>query len=508
MNLSKQPSISGNTVLVFSGQIVTFGAALISLPLILKNLGTERMGVLSLIWIFVGYFSILDLGLGRAVIKTVAEALHASDRESIPGIFWSAALVQSLIGVVGAAFLFGLSDVLIRSVLHIPPHLYAEARQGIIWLSISLPVVLFSSSVVGLLQAAQRFDLTTAIQVPMGALQFLLPLAVSFTRPRLDIVLLSLLAIRLLGMSILFWVAMKIFPGLRRGLAFNRRRARSLITFGSWVTISNIISPLMVYADRFLISHVLSVSAVTYYSVPIDAVMRLLIFPSSLVAALFPVFSSLDIARDHQRLDSLVSRSIKYLLFAVGIPVIILIVSSGDVLRVWIGSDFAQRSALSFQILLVGVLTCSFSYIPFALLQASGRPDITGKIHAIELPIYIALAYFGITSLGIPGAALAWSTRLAVEMVILFVIARRQKLWHERGLRQQHIGSIVSILGALLAAGMLVRPLLAGSLVRILFAGLLGGGGGLWVFRVYFMDAEDKSLVAHLMSWRTRKRKT
>lgn len=508
MNLSRRTSISRNTLLVFSGQIATFGAALIAVPLLLKNLGTERMGILSLIWIFVGYFSILDLGLGRAVTKTAAEALHTNDRESIPGIFWSAALVQGLIGVLGAALLLGLSDVLIQGVLRIPPGLQAEARQSIIWLSVSLPVVLFSSSVVGLLQAAQRFDLTTAIQVPMGALQFLLPLAISYLRPRLDAVLFSLLATRLVGMALLFWLTVRVFPGLRERLTFDRQRARSLILFGGWVTISSIISPLMVYADRFLISHVLSVSAVTYYSVPIDAVMRLLIFPSSLVAALFPVFSSLDIARDGQRLSSLVSRSIKYLLFAVGIPVIILIVSAADVLTIWVGSDFAQRSALSFQILLVGVLTCSFSYIPFALIQASGRPDITGKLHAMELPIYIALAYFGITSLGIPGAALAWSTRLAVEMVILFVIARRQKLWHERGIRQQRLGSIVCVLGALLAAGILVTPLLAGPLIRILFGSLLAGGGGLLVFQAFFMDAEDRSLLARLLSWRLRKTKT
>jgi O-antigen/teichoic acid export membrane protein len=506
MNQGKRTSISRNTLLVFLGQLVTFGAALFSVPLILRNLGTERMGILSLMWVFVGYFSILDLGLGRAVIKTVAEALHSSGgRERIPGIFWSATLVQSSIGFVGAAFLYGFSDVLIQSVLHIPPQLSAEARQGIVWLSISLPITLFSSSVVGLLQAAQRFDLTSAIQIPMGALQFLLPLAVSFVRPRLDVVLLSLLAIRLLGMALIFWLALRIFPDIRRRVAFKRQQAMSLIMFGGWVTISNIISPLMVYSDRFLISHLLTVSSVTFYSVPIDAVMRLLIFPSSLVAALFPVFSSLDAAKDGERLNSLVSRSVKYLLFAVGIPVIVLIISSDDFLKVWIGSDFAQRSGLSFQILLGGVLTCAFSYIPFALLQASGRPDITGKIHAIELPVYIALAYFGITSLGIPGAALAWSTRLSIEMVILFGVARHLGLWRENGFRRQRIGSAILILAGLLVVGLLLRPLFAGSLVRILFAGLLAGGGGLLFFRFFFMDAEDKRLLARLVSWRSRK---
>ena len=47
-------------------------AALAAVPFLMHYLGQERLGVLSLVWVIVGYFSFLDMGLGRAVTVAVA----------------------------------------------------------------------------------------------------------------------------------------------------------------------------------------------------------------------------------------------------------------------------------------------------------------------------------------------------------------------------------------------------------------------------------------------------
>ena len=56
------------------GDILPMLAAMTAAPFLLHTLGTERLGVLSLIWVVVGYVSFLDLGLGRAVTVAVAAA--------------------------------------------------------------------------------------------------------------------------------------------------------------------------------------------------------------------------------------------------------------------------------------------------------------------------------------------------------------------------------------------------------------------------------------------------
>ncbi len=84
--------------------------------------------------------------------------------------------------------------------------------------------------------------------------------------------------------------------------------------------------------------------------------------------------------------------------FLVLFPVVLLtIVLAHAGLRLWLGADFAQHSFRVLQWLAVGVFINSLAQIPFALVQGAGRPDLTAKLHLIELPLYL-LALWWLTS--------------------------------------------------------------------------------------------------------------
>ena len=63
---------------------------LIAIPFLIDGLGVPRFGVLTLAWMIVGYFSLFDLGLGRALTKLVAERLGAGEFAEIPRLIWTA----------------------------------------------------------------------------------------------------------------------------------------------------------------------------------------------------------------------------------------------------------------------------------------------------------------------------------------------------------------------------------------------------------------------------------
>jgi O-antigen/teichoic acid export membrane protein len=71
------------------------------------------------------------------------------------------------------------------------------------------------------------------------------------------------------------------------------------------------------------------------------------------------------------------------------------------------------------------VLLNALATVPYTLIQAAGRPDLTAKFHLIELPLHVVLAWLLVTRFGIAGAALAWTLRMAVDAALLFVAASR-----------------------------------------------------------------------------------
>ncbi|MDF2953372.1 MAG: Membrane protein involved in the export of O-antigen and teichoic acid [Thermodesulfobacterium sp.] len=424
---SSQLQISGkllarNTLLNFLGQVVPLLVGVVTIPFIVQGLGTKRFGLLSLAWVVLSYFTIFDLGLGRATTKFVAEALGRCEEEQIPQIVWTAITIQAILGLLGALVLVGITPILVEHILNIPPDLVREAKATFYLLALSVPVVLASGSFRGVLEASQRFDLVNAVKIPTSALTFFLPLVGLWLGFKLPGIVVLILFARIGALVTYTIMNFHINPKLRKypsSLSF----LPHLFAFGGWVTISSIVSPVLVYLDRFLIGSLLSISAVAYYSAPYEAVTRLWIIPASLVMTIFPVFSALEGIKDRQRLGILFVRSVKYILLTLWPVVLVVMLFAKEALQIWLGDEFAAKSTLALQILALGVLINSLARIPFALLQGIGRPDIPAKFHLLELPFYIGIAYLLVSHWGIAGAATAWTIRVAVDTLLLFVAA-------------------------------------------------------------------------------------
>jgi O-antigen/teichoic acid export membrane protein len=411
--------LARNTLINLVGQAAPLLVAVITIPFIVRDLGTERFGLLSMAWVVLGYFTIFDLGLGRATTKYVAEALGKGEGDQIPQIIWTAVTFQAILGFVGALALFVITDFLVGRVLNIPPQLLGEAKDTFHLLAFSIPVVLVSSSFSGVMEAAQRFDLVNAVKIPSSILTYLLPLVgLSLGLGLPGIVALILLA-RTVTLVAFVVMNLSIIPKLRKySVSFNL--FLQLFAYGGWVTVTSVVSPILVYLDRFLIGAILTIAAVAYYVAPYEAVTRLWIISASLTATLFPAFSALEGVKDRQKLGTFFARSVKYILLASGPIVVVIGLFAKEILQIWLGNDFAAESTVAMQILVFGVLINSLAQTPFALLQGTGRPDIPAKFHLLELPVYIGIAWILVSEFGIAGAAGAWTVRVVLDALLLF----------------------------------------------------------------------------------------
>lgn len=142
--------------------------AVIAIPLLIAGMGTERFGLLAIIWMGVGYFSLFDLGLGRALTKMVSERLGQGSEAELGSLIWTAFPLLAGLGVVGAILLLIFSEALVTGLLNVPSELHAEGIAAFRILAIGLPVVIVTAGLVGLLQAHQRFGSIAAIGFRRG----------------------------------------------------------------------------------------------------------------------------------------------------------------------------------------------------------------------------------------------------------------------------------------------------------------------------------------------------
>jgi O-antigen/teichoic acid export membrane protein len=438
--------LARNTVWNLLGQMLPMAVGVVAVPLLIRGMGIARFGILSLAWIVVGYFSLFDLGIGRALTKLVADKLGANEEHSIPPLAWTSLLLMFLLGVIGGLVTFGISPWLVHRLLKIPEALQTETLRGFYLLAISIPVVTVTSGLRGILEAQQRFRILNLIRVPTSIFSFAGPLLVLPFSHRLVPMIGVLIAGRLIG-CIAHWMAcMHALPILRHNFALQRSIVLTVVKLGGWMTVSNIVSPVLVYLDRFLIGALLSVSAVAYYTAPFDMVTRIWVIPGAMVGVLFPAFA-VSLMQDPDRTGVLFSRGIKYVFLSLFPIVLVIVTLAPEGLRLWLGATFAENSGVVLRWLAAGVFVNCLALVPFALLQSAGRPDMTAKLHLLELPIYVAVIWVLTRRLGIEGAAIAWAARVTLDAAVLFYYSHRLL---------PHKPRFLSRLGTALVAGLLL----------------------------------------------------
>jgi O-antigen/teichoic acid export membrane protein len=416
--------IARNILFNLVGNSIPLGAALVAIPILVSELGIDRFGVLGLAWTLIGYFSIFDLGVGRALTRSIAEKLGAGDEDRIPPLLWTSLIFMFLLGLLGTLLFLLLSPWLVFQVLKVPRVLQMETLNSFYLLAFSLPLIMTQTGLRGALEAEQRFLLINVLKIAFGIFTFLGPLfLLPFTRS-----LFPIIAVLMAGRVVIWLIYLLVIlfrrSDLRRSISIQPGALVPLLRFGSWITVSNLISPLIDYLDRFFIGALLSVSAVAYYVTPSEMAGKMFIVPNAVATVMFPALSTSG-ARDSHRTALLFSRGVRGL-FLILFPLTLIVVTlAHEGLEIWLGKAFAQKSAPILQLLAIGVFLNSLARMPFDLIQSLGRPDLTARLHLLELILYVPALWWMIGAYGILGAAIAWVGRIFLDTLLLFWMALR-----------------------------------------------------------------------------------
>lgn len=416
--------IAGYTGWNLFGLCAPMLAAFFAFPPLLRGLGEERFGVLSLVWLLVGYLNLLDLGMGRAMTKLTAEAIGLGRRGDVPRIFWTGLALMAALGLAGGLALAALSDWLATSRLAIPPSLQSEVRTAFLIVAAALPCTIAVTGLIGMLETNQNFRLINLVRIPVGMGTFLAPLAVlAFTRSLVWVVA-ALIAVRLAELAVYFASCLLLVPGLRARMRPDRAMVRPLLAFGGWLTVSNITMPIMLQIDRFVVGAEKTLANVAHYSVASELVVKMLILPRAWVSALFPPLT-MHLAARSDRADRLFERAVAGLALAMGPAVLGVYVLAPEFLAWWVGPDVGTAAAPILRILTVGIYVYSLAYLAFSLLQSAGRPDLAARWHLLELVPFVLAAAWATRRWGIAGMAWVWTARCGIEALVLYPMALR-----------------------------------------------------------------------------------
>jgi O-antigen/teichoic acid export membrane protein len=377
---------------------------LVTLPIIVGHLGTTDFGVLALVTAIVGYFSLLDVNVTAGSTKYVAEFRARGETEALAATVSFGLAVYLVIGLVGAALLYGCADPLVSRVFSVPAERHALAADATRVAALGFLFGQVQAYLNSLPGALMRYDVSGRIEAAFGTALPLLSVALL----QAGFGLLELVWLRVAGAAlqslVLFWALRRLLPGLRPRWP-ERALRRSLLGFSGWAFLSRVAAVTYAHVDKLVIGARIGVSSLTYYVVPTTLANRVMGLVQRLSGVMFPHASAMAAAQRHEQLAQHYVDGTRYLFFLTGSMASTLALLASPLLSVWLGPDFARAGSAVMVMIVLGSWIDSMTNLPSLVNDGLGHPRISGSFAIARAVTGLALIVVGVGLFGIEGAA-------------------------------------------------------------------------------------------------------
>lgn len=422
-SLSSSRTVALSTMWNLIGRAGPLLVAVLATPHLVRDLGPSRWGVFTIALSLVGIFGVFDLGIGRALTRTVAELLSENKTTEAASLARSGIVALTGLGTVGGIVMAALAHIWVSVGLHIPANLHREVLYSLYVLCLSAPLVILNSALWGVIAAYQEFRSANLVNVPIMAMYYIGPLLVLQVSDSLISVLAVLVLCRV-AMTIAYWrICTNVMPELKTARA-SLATLKPVLRMGGWMTASNLTWPILTYVDRFIIASVLSAAATGYYSTPFDLVMRFSILPVAIMNTAYPAMAA-SYRTDPVNTQALFRRSLMSVTAALFPACLLCVALSHWVLTTWLGADFASHATIVLRWLGVGILLTSVDSVVSGLLDGIGKASANAKFSFGQLALYVPVLIFLVRHTGIEGAAIAWALRCFLDLTVRFWLAQR-----------------------------------------------------------------------------------
>ena len=415
-----------NSIYNVIGFIWPIGLSLAFTPYIIHTLGKEAYGILAIVSMVTGYFAFLNLGLGGAGLKYVAEYYAKQEYDTVNSVINILVIIYGILGILGLVSILVLTNLLATKVFKIPMDMINVTKFALSISAFGFLVTFIKSIFASIPKALHRFDIQNIISIIFGSASTLLVVLILYLGYGLkEVVVLRFV----IGLSILLafiMIVKKLLPFYRVEIILDKKLIKKLFSFGIFAFVTQISNISISQIPKLFIGILLGPATLTYFVVSQLITERINGFLFKLSEILFPIASELSSTNQHKRLSYIYLKMFRITLTIKLSFFIPLILFSYEILYYWMGKDFAEKGWIVMAFLCAGYFLISIGQIPGLINLGYGKPK-NNAVYTFSITIIMLLTMYPlIKELNITGAAVSFC--LSTLPVIIFVLFVNNKV--------------------------------------------------------------------------------
>lgn len=501
--------IARNTLFNSIGRFWGMGVSFLLTPYIISQIGIERFGIWSLISVLVGYFGLLDFGVGYAFVKYIAEEEAKESPKAINRIVNTGLLFYLLLGVLVVPAVYLAGDRLLI-LLKAPKSTHDEV---LFVLTVAVFVFFFSNAFSvfeGVITGLQRMEVSNTINMVASLPQiigtvFLLRLGYGLR----GLIVAQAMMFAVSGV-LLAWAAFRLLPTLRLDPRyFHWPSFRRLVSYGAKVQVSRLAELAGPQTNKLIVGHFVGLGAVTFYELAARVVRMTKSFV--LLGAIVPAASELDAYSNWGALHRLYRQGSKFLVLLVAPLMLFPTFAAPLMILAWMGVDYPQ-AVLAVRILAIGHFVHLLTGMGTTIVRGIGRPEYETRYAIVLAVMNPGLSLLLALRFGFVGVLMATTTSLILSSLYFFSMFHKMlqlRLW--RFVRKTYLlpvagcalagmagQSAVWLVHTTFAPGVESRSI---AIALLIIQGLaFVGSYALVVWRTGYLDSGDMQLFRHLVN--------
>lgn len=399
--------VSKNILYNFLGQGILLLLGFFTTPFIIYKLGKDSYGIFILITSVVSYFSILDFGLGTAMIRSIADSWIRKDKNNLKKTIGTSLFTFTILGLLGTFLIIFAASPIINNLLHIPGGLLLPARIAFYIGAFSFFINMIGTVFIGILSALQRMDILNSRNIFLGILNAFGTIVLLFLGYGLIYIVFWNVFISALATLAFFIIIKRILPNTPLTIYFDKEIFLKLFKFGGFKFISNISGQIIFQLDRFLIGIFQPIASLAFYNPPLSLVQKSFTSLLNISSATFPAISQSSALGDTKRVKELYFRMSRLIAFVMFPILLIFFIGAYQIMNLWLGREIAEQGAPVLRIFAIAYLFITASAAPVVVSEGMNKPNIPAFFASFGALINLSSALILIPKYGIYGAAWA-----------------------------------------------------------------------------------------------------
>lgn len=389
-------------LLSYANIFLTNIIGLILTPFIIRSLGDSEYGLYTLIGAFVGYLSIMDLGLNNTIVRYVSKYRAEKDKkgeENFLGTTMMIYVLISLIIIIAGIVLYYQLDRIFGDSLTFSE--MEKAKTMFVILIFNLAITLPGGAFTAICNAYEKFVFPRALNIIKYLIRSLL-VYVILTQGADSIGLVILdTVVNLVTIALTFSYSFFKLKARFRFKGFNKVMVGEIFSYSVWIFIFAIISQLQWHGGQLIIGAQLNTVSVAIYAVGIMLGTYYGAFSWAISGLFLPKATQMSVKKATSvELTNMMIKIARFSLFPLIIVFIGFLFVGKEFIHLWINETYEEAYYIAV-IIMIGYTLPLIQTFANSLLEARKLFKFKAAVYFISLATGTILSYLFVKKFGV-----------------------------------------------------------------------------------------------------------